>query len=308
MLRLTLFLLVLSMPAHAEEPFLTVLGVAQDAGSPHIACTKSCCAERWGKSEHLAISIALVDPQTQRRWIFDASPDFPHQLAMLDAIAPPREDESPRDLGIDGIFLTHAHIGHYTGIMYLGREASGAKSVPVYAMPRMTEFLRTNGPWSQLVSLENIELRAMQNETEVDLGGGLSVMPIRVPHRDEYSETVGFYINGPNRSALFIPDINKWEKWTRSLAEELTKVDLAYVDATFFDADELPGRDMSEIPHPFVVETLQLVADLPAAERAKLRFIHFNHSNPLLRADSEASQVVKQMGCGIAITGEREGL
>eukprot|EP00957_Ditylum_brightwellii_P156501 11911053-Ditylum_brightwellii.AAC.1 len=65
----------------------------------------------------------------------------------------------------DGIFLTHAHIGHYTGLMYLGREALGAVDVPVYAMPRMRSFLKNNGPWSQLVSLGNINIQNLEEKS-----------------------------------------------------------------------------------------------------------------------------------------------
>ena len=45
--------------------------------------------------------------------------------------------------------------------MYFGRESLDAKAVPVYATERMTAFLRGNGPWSLLVSRNNIELRVV---------------------------------------------------------------------------------------------------------------------------------------------------
>ena len=41
-----------------------------------------------------------------------------------------------------GIFLTHAHIGHYSGLIHLGKEALGAKGISVYAMPKMSFFLK----------------------------------------------------------------------------------------------------------------------------------------------------------------------
>lgn len=197
---------------------------------------------------------------------------------------------------IDGILLTHAHIGHYLGLAQLGREVMGAKNVRVYAMPRMREFLEKNGPWDQLVKLGNISLHAMQGEFA--LNERISVTALRVPHRDEYSETVGFIVKGPNRSILWLPDIDKWEKWDTPLESVLERVDIAYVDGTFHTADELPGRNMSEIPHPFIIETIQRLGN--SLVKAKIRFIHLNQSNPLLRE--------KREGIVIAAEGEKEGL
>ena len=172
----------------------------------------------------------------------------------------------------DGIFLTHAHMGHYTGLMYLGREAKGANQVPVYAMPKMKSFLESNGPWDQLVTLNNIVLSEIQDETAVKLTSNISVIPMLVPHRDEYSETVGYKIVGPNKSALFIPDIDKWHKWERSIVEEIKKVDFAFLDASFFNEKEINNRDISEIPHPFVIESMKLLMNSPP--KKKQRFIY----------------------------------
>src|SRR6266581_6542646 len=201
-----------------EEPYLVVLGVAQDGGYPQPGCRGACCREAWknpGLRRRVA-SVAIVDPESSSRLLVDATPDFPEQLRSLDTIAPVAE--SP---GLAGIFLTHGHIGHYTGLMYLGREAMGAAEVPVYVMPRMKEFLSGSGPWSQLVRLRNIELRPMKEDEPVRLNSRISVTPIRVPHRDEYTETVGFLIKGPRRSVLYLPDIDQWQKWSVRLEKIL---------------------------------------------------------------------------------------
>lgn len=185
----------------------------------------------------------------------------------------------------------------------------GAQSVRVAAMPRMAEFLATNGPWSQLVDLNNIAIVSLEEDQAVPVfREEVSVTALRVPHRDEFSETVGYSIEGPNRSALFIPDIDKWTVWERSLAEELARVDLAFIDATFFDVAEVNHRDMAEIPHPFVVETMDALDKLPDSERAKVYFIHMNHTNPLLDPESEASQVVETKGYHVARDGMSFGL
>jgi pyrroloquinoline quinone biosynthesis protein B len=164
--------------------------------------------------------------------------------------------------------------------------------------------LKTNGPWSQLVKLENIELRALKDETETELTKTLRVTPLLVPHRDEFSETVGFIIQGPNRRVLYLPDIDKWSRWDRKIEDVLAQVDLAYLDGTFYANGEIPGRDMSEIPHPFIEESMKRLASLPDKERAKVRFIHLNHTNPALRPTSDASQAIQNRGFGVARTGD----
>lgn len=280
-----------------DRPYLVVLGVAQDGGFPHAGCTKPCCKSAWvDPSVARSVScVAVVDPSSKQRWIFDATPDFRHQLKRLDQFLP--VEQQP---GLDGVLLTHAHIGHYAGLMYLGREALGANRVPVYAMPRMRDFLTHHGPWSQLVELENIILRPLERDLEIGLNQRLTVKALVVPHRDEFSETVAFLIRGPKRSALFLPDIDKWSRWGTRIEQVIADVDVALVDGTFYDNDELPNRDMSEIPHPFIVESMQRFADLPPAERAKIRFIHLNHSNPALRPDSQAAKAVRDRGFGLA--------
>lgn len=289
----------------AHAPFVTVLGIAQDGGYPQAGCRKECCRKAWrdpSRRAHVAC-LAIVDPAEGRRWLVDATPDFREQLHRLDEIAP-----SASSPGLDGILLTHAHIGHYSGLMQLGREVMGAHGVSVFAMPRMRKFLETSGPWDQLVRLGNIEMKPLEANHAVRLSERISVTPLPVPHRDEYSETVGFVIAGPKRSVLYLPDIDKWEKWSTRLEEALAKVSVAYLDGTFYGEGEIPGRNMSEIPHPFMTETLARLARLPEKERAKVRFLHLNHTNPALDPKSQAAQALAVAGAGRAIEGERSGI
>lgn len=292
-----------SKAAHGEEPegpFLQVLGVAQDAGYPQAGCYQAHCMPGWqdARLQRGAVSLGLVDPVGGSKYLFEATPDLPRQLFHLNRIAP---DDQYK---LSGIFVTHAHIGHYAGLMHLGHEAMGAQQIPVFAMPRMYRFLAANGPWSQLVDFRNIVLQPLQADRPVALGD-LKVTPFPVPHRDEYSETVGYRIDGPARSAVFIPDINKWQSWSKDLKEVIRGVDYALLDATFFADGELPGRDMSKVPHPFVEETMKLLESLPDSERNKVWFIHFNHSNPLLDLASEQSERVRSAGFNIAVEGLR---
>ncbi len=276
---------------------IVILGTIQDGGSPHVGCKKVCCKDLFGTPDktRLVVSLGVIDPENQKNYLFEATPDIPQQMKLLKQFSKFDVGETP-----SGIFLTHAHIGHYTGLMYLGREAMGADSVPIYAMPKMKGFLEENGPWSQLVQLNNIAIQPLEDSGVLELTPSIKVMPFTVPHRDEYSETVGYIITGPNKKALFIPDIDKWEKWDADIIEAIGKVDYAFIDATFYDSEELNNRDMSEIPHPFVVESMEKFKNLPEQEKSKVYFIHFNHTNPLLNTDSKQYKTVIKNGFHIA--------
>jgi len=286
----------------SEDPYVVVLGVAQDGGVPQAASSDH---PGWDDPtrRRLAVSLGLVDPVTNERWMFEATPDFRRQLQRLDALHP--VETRP---GLAGIFLTHAHIGHYTGLMFLGHESTGASEVPVYAMPRMGEFLAGNGPWSQLVAYENITLRTLEDGVPVPLNDRLTVTPFLVPHRQEFSEVVGYRIDGPRRSVLFIPDIDGWEEWDAAgtrIEDLLADVDIAFLDATFYADGEIPGRDMSGFPHPFITHSMERFAPLPADMRSRVRFIHLNHTNPALWADSEARRTIEAAGFHVAEPLER---
>lgn len=296
-------LAAVASPATAEDAQicqreLVVLGAGQDAGAPQIGNADD------GGQRLLPSSIALIDREMGQRFLFDATPAITEQLALLDELEPPQ-----RGLGIDGIFLTHAHIGHYLGLAYLGREAAGASQIPVFAMPRMAEFLRANGPWSQLTKLENIELTELREVELKPINNTLWLWPFPVEHRDEYSETVGHLIITSGKNAIYLPDIDSWDEIGEisggDLSDLISLVDYAFVDATFWDDNELKGRDMSEIPHPRITQTMDLLQDLPAAERAKVHFIHYNHTNPIRDPSSAESQEIAERGFNVARRGDR---
>ena len=278
-----------------DQPYVVILGVAQDGGAPHAACEKSCCIHKWNDPtlHNKVSSIGIVDPISNEVWMIDATPDFAEQLHLL-------TNNNSRDL--KGIFLTHAHIGHYTGLMHLGREVMGAKNTKVSVMPKMENFLRNNGPWSQLVKLENVSLTSLRDNKSVQLNSRLTITPFKVPHRDEFSETVGYRIDGPSKSLVFIPDIDKWIKWQIDIIEVVENSDYSLLDGTFYDINELPGRDMSEIPHPFIIETMRLFKN--SDKKDSIYFIHLNHTNPALNKDSVEHKKVIYNGFNIAEFGQ----
>ena len=271
---------------------LKILGVVQDGGMPHLGNNKTCCENI--KQDKYVTSLMLMNNENNESFLFDASPDINKQLNFMG-------DKIKKDL--KGIFLTHAHIGHYTGLMYFGREALNSKLVNVYAMPRMKKFLEENGPWSQLVSLQNISIIELSNESKISIDSNVIVQPVEVPHRAEFSETVGYKIYGPNKTALFIPDIDKWYLWEKSIVDEIKQVDYAIIDATFYDSKEVNYRDISEIPHPFVTESMDLFDSIDIKEKNKIYFIHLNHTNPLINKQSDQYKLVRSKGYNVAEEG-----
>ena len=251
-----------------------------------------------GKNDRKSVvSLGLIDTKEKQKWLFEATPDMHTQLADLE------NNHLKTSTIIDGVFLTHAHIGHYTGLMYFGREALGKKDIPVYAMPKMKAFLENNGPWNQLVTLQNIELKSLQNDSIIKLNNNIKVTPFLVPHRDEFSETVGYKIEGKNKSALFIPDIDKWYKWKKDIIAEVKQVDYAFLDAAFLNQNEVK-RAMTEVPHPFVVETVELFKNESMETKNKVIFIHFNHTNPTLQSNSKERKKLNKLGFRFAEEGQ----
>lgn len=294
---LLIFSLLISAFASSQEVKLVVLGTAQDAGAPQIACQKKCCENLWKEGRKEAVvSLGLVDRANEKHYLFEATPDISQQWYDLGT-------KAGGNSTFGGVFLTHAHMGHYSGLLFLGKEALGGKSIPVYALPKMCDFLQDNGPWTQLISEKNIDLKHLNHALEREINNNIKITPLQVPHRDEYSETVGYRIQGPQKTVLFIPDIDKWERWEIVIETLIKEVDYAFLDATFFDGNELPNRDMAAIPHPFVSESMSRFEQLSSADKAKIYFIHFNHTNPLLKEDSKATKSVIAKGYHVARTG-----
>ena len=278
-----------------NDVILKVLGTIQDGGIPHMGCNKVCCL-KYFKNNTFRVgvsSLGISNLKNETNYLIDATPNINHQLKALIGTSNPSEK-------LNGIFLTHAHMGHYSGLLNFGREAMNSKNIPLYLMPRFYNFIQDNGPWNQLVKLENVMLKRIYDQEKITLESNLSITPIQVPHRDEYSETVGFLIEGNTKSALYIPDIDKWEKWNNSIIELIKNVDYAFLDGTFYDEKEVNNRDISEIPHPFIIESLKLFNPLDKSEKNKIYFIHLNHTNPLLNSDSSEYNRVIREGFNVA--------
>lgn len=295
-----LFISSLCFSQNDTIPYVQVLGIAQDGGYPHFGCEKECCKMAWKDTSmrKFVVSLAIVDPKEKKWWLMEATPDIKEQVEYFKKLSGGKYNYLP-----DGIFLTHAHIGHYAGLINLGREVMNTSNIPVYTMPKMKKFLETNGPWSQLVKLNNIKLVELKEDLPLKISEKIVVSALIVPHRDEFSETVGFRVNTSYKTYLFIPDIDKWEKWGRSLIKEVSKVDIAFLDATFNKSNELKNRAMSEVPHPFVEETINAFKSENDQLKSKVHFIHFNHTNALMW-DNNARLEVEKKGFKISMQGK----
>ncbi len=282
----------------ADGVALLILGTAQDAGAPQLACRRACCERLRARGERVLVaSAALVDARARRTYLLDATPDLRTQLdhpALL-----PHLHAGARP--VDGILLTHAHAGHYLGLAFLGRESLAADEVPIFATERMQRFLAQSGPWELLLRAQHARAERLPLDAATVLSERLHVEAFAVPHRDEYSDTVGFVLHGPKRRAIYLPDVDAIDEalWQRLLACEVL-----LLDGTFWQDGELEHRDMSQVPHPRMTSTLARWEALPAASRPELWFVHLNHTNPALDPESAEARRVSAAGARIARAGD----
>jgi pyrroloquinoline quinone biosynthesis protein B len=275
------------------EMELVLLGLAQDGGVPQAGCNCAQCAKAHRDPTHQqwVVSLGIVDRASQASWMIDATPDFREQLHYLSTVAP--------ECALKGIWLTHAHMGHYTGLLQVGKEAMGANELPVYATPSVCAFLQANEPWASMCRDRHIALSPIECDVPYPLAGG-HIMAMAVPHRAEFSDTVAFSLSGPARRLFYCPDIDRWEQWQHDVREVVAAHDVSLVDGSFFAEGEL-ARDMSLIPHPLVTDTVQRLHGL----RDKVWFFHLNHTNPLLNEHSDQRRWLRERGFDVAATGMR---
>jgi pyrroloquinoline quinone biosynthesis protein B len=300
-------LLLAAVPAPSLAPRVVVLGIAQDGGMPQTGCDCSHCAAARrdpALARHVA-SLAIQIPKTDHIYLVDATPDLPAQIEAIHTFHHHPQGKTDR-APVDGILLTHAHIGHYLGLAHLGFESLNTKGIPAWASPRMAAYLKANGPWSQLVRLENIALREFQPGRPFELEAGITVKPLQVPHRDEYSDTMAFLIRGPKKTLLYVPDTDSWKTWPKPLTDVLRdeKVDVALLDGTFYSPEELPDRDVTRIKHPLITQTMDLLEPLVKAGKVRVCFTHFNHSNPAFEKDGPARRAIESRGFRVLGEGE----
>jgi len=275
---------------------LLVLGTAQDGGYPQAGCSDACCRHAW-KTRYQRLIASLAFYSRRNCFLIDVTPDFKYQYQLIEKTI----KTSPH---ISGIFITHAHLGHYAGLLEFGLEVMNSDAVPVYVMPKMKSFLENNAPFSQLVSLKNINLVAIEENQPIEMNGIFSITPFQVPHRNEFSETVGYSVQSSSKSVLYIPDIDSWEEWDTDINNMINKHDIAFLDGTFYDKKELKKRDIKDVPHPSILESMKKFSSLDVIDRQKVNFTHLNHTNNVLRINSKERNEVLKQGFKIATDGE----
>ncbi|TCP29602.1 pyrroloquinoline quinone biosynthesis protein B [Scopulibacillus darangshiensis] len=277
---------------------IKVLGTAQDGGVPQANCTCDHCLATYEnpKLKRFAAALAVILPNKQRWHLIDATPDLREQMATL----------RQHKLGLmDSVLLTHAHIGHYTGLMFLGKESISTKRLPVYADDTLKKFLSAHAPWKQLIDLENIRVKSMQANETFEIDDHVTITPLEVPHRNEYSNTFGFIISGTNKKLLYIPDIDSWEVWQQDIRHVAAEMDYCLLDGTFYSEQELEkmGRTYKEVPHPLLTHTMDLLQEVASNGKTKVYFTHFNHTNAAIDPNSEVREIIKSRGFFVAEEG-----
>lgn len=273
---------------------ITLLGAAQDGGVPSLGCSCPRCTYarslgpagfRDGWVSSLSVEEEGDGDSGGSYWLVDATPDIRSQV-MLDSTVP-----------LSGVLLTHAHMGHYAGLLQFGKEGMNVENLKVICTESMANFLSCNDPWSQLVANNNLNLLIIvPGKQEMQLGPQLWVSAVQVPHRSELSDCVGYIFRSTKgKGLLYVPDCDHWD-WEvvsgRKFECWCREVDYAIIDGTFFSGDELPGRDMSTIPHPCVVSSIEKLKNRPC----DITFTHMNHSNNMLLPESEEQKLVTSSG------------
>jgi len=268
-----------------------VLGVAQDGGYPHLGCTKKCCQMAWEdtKLHKFPTSIALINKKEKKYWLFDVTPKIKEQMHLMNQF----------QCNLSGVFITHAHYGHYIGLLEFGLEVLNTKNIPVYVMPRMYNFLSGSLPFKLLVDNNNINLNKI-DLAKIIINEDIDVQAFEVPHRNEISETVGFKISTSNKSVIYLPDIDNFKGYELKIKKMIINSDVAFIDGTFYKKSELDYRNINEVSHPEIASSMKLFFDLKKTDKKKIHFIHLNHTNPVLNSKTKEFKSIIDNGFSIS--------
>ena len=285
---------------HVPLPMVTatLLGTAQDGGLPQAGCQQQCCNSLPLSAHRYPVSLGLVDKEGNGHLI-DTTRHLAGQLSIWNH--PP----------LSSIFLTHAHFGHVDGLGLLGKETMNAQGLNLHVSPSMFHLMEETPQWALMLAQGVFSEHVFIHDDRIVLAEELVVEPVHVPHRAELSDMHAFVVRGPNHSLLYLPDHDDWGSTLErhqctSIRQwlNLLKVDIALIDGTFWDMDELPALRQNNVPHPPVSETLDRLGARRDGD-PELFFIHLNHTNPLHDERSEASAKVRSMGWGVAQQGQQ---
>jgi pyrroloquinoline quinone biosynthesis protein B len=265
---------------------ILVLGSGQDGGSPQLGHTSGVGPNRT------ASSVAVISPDGAIV-LLDASPDIRQQtISLMTSEVFPTDRSTP----FDAVALTHAHMGHYAGLVHLGNESGDAKGVSLLATGKMHTFLRSNQPWRMLYQRGNVVPDTF-GLGAIRIDERMTIDALAVPHRAEFTDTVAISVRIDDAPwFMYLPDIDAWADWPGAEAA-ISEHALCLLDATFSDPDELPGRSIADIKHPLVTDTVERFSHLTGSTQIVLG--HINHSNSL--ADIESEIAVRTRAAGFAV-------
>src|SRR6056297_1628884 len=267
---------------------IKVLGTAQDGGYPQPDCScPNCIAAKKDRNLiRLPASLGILDVKNKKSYIIDATPHFPAQLQSLNKTA--QKYNFPDD-HLEAVFLTHAHIGHYTGLIYFRKEAINYNNFTIFTSESMKKFLIKKQPWKTLIENNNINLSLFKFGKNIEEIKKPQIKAIKVPHRAEYTDTASFLIKGESKTFFYLPDIDSWQNFKKKFNKVSSSSDLLLVDGTFFDKKELTkyrGRNIQNVPHPTIKKTIsEINKGKLKLNNSKLYFTHFNHTNKVLNPD-----------------------
>jgi pyrroloquinoline quinone biosynthesis protein B len=187
----------------------------------------------------------------------------------------------------------------------LGNEGLGIQDTPVYCTEAMAGFLASNAPWNYMVDQGRIVPTPLSLDTWHQLDEHLEVQLWKVPHRDEFADTVGFVFRGPSASLLFIPDINSWRRWDKDVADAVASVDVALLDGSFWSMEEMPGRRVEDVPHPLMTQTMDALQRVVDRRDSRVVMTHLNNSNPALDDGGRPQAEIARRGFEVAREGMR---
>jgi len=280
---------------------VVLLGIAQDGGVPQAGCSCERCVSALNDPTKVLYPVSCVirglDGSVH---LIEATRSLSHQLGIAATSLGKGDSLIP-----DSVSLTHAHLGHIEGIGQFGKESMGRSEMPLFSSSSVIRVLEErclSAPFQTNAVPSGISF----SPTE---GCGFELEFVRVPHRDEYSDTHAIKVIGPNHSLLFLPDHDDWGETLDLVGEENIRgwlssmgVEFAMIDGTFWSEGELGGRDMAQVPHPTISESLELLGERQEGD-PEVIFIHLNHTNPALDGDSSQANHLSDLGWSIGEQG-----
>jgi pyrroloquinoline quinone biosynthesis protein B len=255
---------------------------------PQVGCSCERCTYAKTGIEHIRYpaSLAIVSP-SGKLLLIDATPSLPQQLDLLWDLLPSRRNRLP-----DAVLLTHAHVGHYAGLIFFGKEIASTKELPVYCARQMRRFLESNKPYRYLIERGEITINDLKRGETLTFDGTLHITPVEVPHRNEDAETLAFVIRS-EKNLFYAPD---FDRYTETIDRCVRDSDISMLDGCFWSEEELLGRVYDEIPHPTIMESRKRLRGY----EDRVIFTHMNHTNPVLNRDGLCRTELEKQGFRIA--------